>query len=477
MREILLLEDEELAQIHRTSLRILGETGLIVAHRGALGLLHEHGARVDRDQQRAWLPEELVTQALSTVPSSFTLTGSAPEHDVLLADNGRIHGRPSVGPDFVVDPGALSHQPALVKDTEDWIKLVNRLPNVHIVCCPYPRDVPLASRDVLVVERTLELSPKPVAISHYSANALRWSLELIAMLPERDAGCRLLVFVSCNSPLTFTQGQVDILLAAAEHHVPVAINSAPLAGATAPYTMAGVIAQTNAEVLAGLVLAQLAQPGAPMVWSPLPLILDMRSTAVSVGYAEVGLLLAASVQLGKFYRLPSQCLGLATDAVIPDAQASMEKILVTYASLLAHPSLVGGVGSLSASNVASTEQLILDNDALGGLFHALKGIRVDSDSLAWEVIDRVGPGGHFLAEQHTLDHLRYEYQLSHMANRLAPDAWASAGGLDLRARAAQRVRELLAAPVEPAVPEGLAQEMRRVLRHAQAEISGETAAG
>jgi trimethylamine--corrinoid protein Co-methyltransferase len=471
MKAIFVLEDEELARIHSTSLRILGETGIKVAHESAMRLLQERGARVDLERQRAWFPEELVDQALSTVPKTFNLAGSDPEHDVTLGNDGRMHARPVVGADFVVTPGASHHRAATLEDTENWIKLVSGLPNIHLNGCPYPTDVPPGGRDVVVVERVLELSAKPVLISHYSAAGLRWSLELMATLPDRGAGSRLLIYVSCNSPLTWTRSEVDLLLAAGQHRVPVGLNTAPLAGATAPYTMAGLAAQMNAELLAGVTLAQVAHPGAPLLWSPLPLVLDMRSTAASGGYAEMGLLMAAFVQLGKFYHLPTHCLGMVTDAVIPDAQASLEKVLVSYAALLARPNLVGGVGGLSAYNVASMEQLVLDSDLLGGVFHTLEGIHLSRDSLAWDVIDRVGPEGHFLEDRHTLKHLRREYYFSQMANRLSADTWVSAGGLDLRARAAERVCKLLAEPVEPAVPEDVAREMRRLVQHAQKELA------
>jgi len=473
MREIFLLEDEELAQIHRASLRILEKTGMVVAHQGALQLLQEHGARVDWEQQLAWFSEELVSQALASVPAAFILAGGNPEHDVPLGKNGRIHARAAVGADFVVDPGAARHRPATLRDTENWIRLINQLPNVHVVGCPYPGDGPAVGRDLLVVERVLELSRKPLLISHYSSAALRWSLELAAMLPRRDSS-RLMVFVSCNSPFTYSQSQTDILLTAARHRVPIAINTAPLAGATAPYSRAGLLAQMNAELLAGVALAQLAQPGAPVIWSPLPLVLDMRTMGAASGYAENGLLMAAFVQLGKFYRIPTHCLGLTTDAVAPDAQASQEKILGAYPAMLARPSLVGGAGGLSSYEVVSMEQLVLDSDALGGLFHALEGIPLDNDALAYDAIQRVGPGGHFLEDDHTMRYLRREYYRSHIANRMAPETWASDGGLELRDRAAGRVRKLLAAPVEPAVPEDLAQEMRRVVKRAQEELAATT---
>jgi trimethylamine--corrinoid protein Co-methyltransferase len=470
VREIFILADEELARIHRTSLRVLGETGIVVAHEEALRLLQEHGARVDRDQQRAWIPEVLVTQALSTVAGAFTLAGSDPAHDVTLALNGPLHGRPLVGADFVVDPGATCHRPATLQDVEEWIRLADRLPNMHVNCGPYPTDVPGEIRDLLHVERVFEMSHKPVLVSHYSGAALRWSLELMRMLPDRGSP-RLMVYVSCNSPLYFTPAQVEILLTAAEHKVPIVINSAALAGATAPYTLAGIAAQMNAEMLTGVVLAQLAQPGAPMLWSPLPLIFDMRTTASASGYAKNGLLTAAFVQLGKFYCLPTQCIGLVTDAVIPDAQAGLEKIMGSYASMLARPSIVGGAGGLSAFIAASKEQLVLDDDILGGMFRVVEGIGLDEDALARDAINRVGPRGQFLDDQHTLDYLRREYYFSQTANRLGAEAWASAGSPDVRARATKRARELLAAPLELAVSEDIAREMRRILQRAQADLT------
>jgi len=471
MREIHLLEDEELDQIHATVVRILGETGIAVRHEGALQRVQEYGARVDRDQQRVWFSEDVISKALSKAPQTFTLAGADPSHDVHLGSNGWPYARPAVGGDYVVDPGATRHRRATLQDVEQWITLVRRLPSVHINGSPYPSDVPAEIRDLLVVERAFELSPKPVIISHYSVASLRWAMQLMTTLPERDAGCRLLPLISCNSPLTYTRQQVEVLLTAAENGVPIAINTAPLAGATAPYTLAGFVAQAAAELLTGVILAQSARPGAPMIWSPLPFVFDMRATAASGGYAEVSLMLAALVQLGQFYQLPTQSISLVTDAVIPDAQAGLEKVQASYLALLAHPDLVGGMGCLSGYEAASMEQLVLDSDILGGLFHAMEGLCIDDETLAWDVIDQVGPGGNYLGERHTLRHLRREYYFSQTANRLAPEAWAEAGAHDVRARASEQVRKLLAEPAGPVVPEDVIRELRRVLDYAQEDLT------
>ncbi len=478
MRELLLIEEKELAQIHRTSLRILCETGLVIDYERALRILQEHGARVDWNQKRARFTEDMIGQAVSTIPDTFTLAGSDQTRDVTLALHGRMHGRCVVGADFVVDPrdlpgvdpGAPRHRPATLRDVEEWVRLADRLPNIHIVSGPYPNDVPETIRDLSLVERALEFSRKPVFVSHYSDAALRWSLKLMSALPDRGRS-RLIVYVSCNSPLYFTQPQVEILLTAAEHKVPVAINSAALAGANAPYTLAGLAAQLNAELLAGVTLAQLAHPGAPMLWSPLLLVFDMRTTGAASGYAENALLFAALAQLGKSYRMPTHCLGLVTDAVIPDAQAGLEKGWVPALAMLARPSLLGGAGGLASYMVASVEQLILDNDILGGLFRVQDGLQVDDDTLAYEVVNRVGPRGQFLDDPHTLRYLRREYYLSQTANRLGPEAWAAAGSLDARARAAERIRSLMASPAEPAAPDDTVREMRRILQAAQADLA------
>lgn len=172
MREIHLLEDGELAQIRSTVLRILGQTGIVIRHQGALQRLRQHGAWVDDDQQRVRFPEKLADQALSTVPPTFTLGGADPDYDVHLGRNGWLYARSAVGGDYVVDLGASRHRRATLKDVEQWITLVRRLPTVHLGS-PYPSDVPAQVRDLLVVERSLELSPKPVIISFCSAAALR----------------------------------------------------------------------------------------------------------------------------------------------------------------------------------------------------------------------------------------------------------------------------------------------------------------
>ena len=248
-------------------------------------------------------------------------------------------------------------------------------------------------------------------------------------------------------------------MVSAEIGIPVCFNSSAVSGVTAPVTLAGAVVQINAEMMAALTIIQLHRPGAAVVYAAHPMAMDMKTGMSSISTAEVGLMSAACVDLGRYYGLPTSANGLCTDTCAPDPMATLEKWACGYLPAMAGANVNAGAGSLACVGSVSLEQLVIDDDLYGHLHRHGQGIEVDEESLATEVIDAVGPGRAFLMEDHTLAHFRTEHYSSPLANRLNAPAWEAAGGADVVDRAAEKVRAILAQPMKSFLTEEQTREI------------------
>ena len=278
-----------------------------------------------------------------------------------------------------------------------------------------------------------------------------------------------MVFSSCNSPLIYSEGQMDALFAAVEYGLPVMVNSSAVTGATAPVTLAGTLVVMNAEILAGIVVAQLVRPGAEVIYAGHPILLDMRTSIASCGQAEAGLLAAALVELGRSYHIPTASNGLTTDSHACDEQAAVEKMITGYQAVMSGAALNGGAGSLGSVGTASLEQLVVDDDVYGRIFRMYEGFKVDSETLAWDVIATVGPKGHYLEHPHTLEHMRRELRYSKLANHVNPEVWMKGGAPDAVDLAAARVKAILGRKLEPRFEPKVLAELDHIATVAERE--------
>ncbi len=255
--------------------------------------------------------------------------------------------------------------------------------------------------------------------------------------------------VSCPivSPLRFGADNSGVVIAAARAGMPVQAVTNPQAGATAPASLAGTLVQGVAESLATLILVNLAVPGHPMIFGNWGIVFDLKSGVYTVGGGEQALLAAASVQISNFYDLPSGVMAGGSDSKLPDNQAGYEKALATVLAGLAGANFVCECGGMLASLLpCSFESLVIDDEMLGAVQRAVRGIEVTDETLSLEVIEEVVNGsGHFLDHPQTLALMETEYVYPTLADRSSPEEWEEKGRQDMRARARGRVRELLAA--------------------------------
>jgi trimethylamine--corrinoid protein Co-methyltransferase len=237
----------------------------------------------------------------------------------------------------------------------------------------------------------------------------------------------LAILVDPISPLLLSNDVVDKILFCARKGIPQICFSAPQSGSTAPATLAGTIVEASAESLAGIVLAQATNHGAPVIYGGFPTVMDMRTTIFSYGAPEMSLMSAAMASLSHYYRLP--CFGTAgcSDSKLPDSQAAAEATYSCFSSSLSGSNMIHDSGLLDHGSMVSPAFMVLVSEILEMIKHYMRGIPINDDTLALEIIHKVGPGGHFIAEKHTVDHHR-EVWYSNLFDRSLYDTWLERGG-------------------------------------------------
>jgi len=325
-----LLSEKEIEQIHKASLKILRQTGIKSKNKEILSLFSKIGAKVNFEQGRIKFSPTLVEDALNKAPSKVILCGREEKNDLILEDK-RVYCGTGGAALNVLDLETGKKREAVLKDIANIAKLVDALDNIHFFIRPVvARDVPREFLDVNKYYAALSNTSKHVMGSAYSVES---ALKVISIAEEIAGGGEklrerpIISFITSwmKSPLQLDDSITSILIKIAEEGIPVALSAAPMAGSTSPVTLAGTLAQVNAEQLSGIVLTQSINPGAPVIYGAIPTVTDMRTMAFLGGAIELGILDAACAQLAQYYNLPFYAWGGLTDSKIPDIQAGYEK--------------------------------------------------------------------------------------------------------------------------------------------------------
>lgn len=462
------LTDDQIMRVHQASLSILARTGVQVEGAEALRLFREAGSSVDGNRVR--LSQSLIEDMVERAPSRLVLAGRDPKNDLIL-EGSRVHIGTGGAALQVLDMDTGKVRQAVLRDVADMARIVDALDNIHFYLLPiYPTDLPKEIVEINKYYAALAHTTKHVQAGIYTVQGIRDVVEMcqkisggVSSTPEQAAELLrrrpLVSFITSwmVSPLKFDTGITELLLEVCRQRMPVVLSAAPMAGSTAPVTLAGMLAQLNAEQLAGLALTQLAQPGCPVLIGPIPATADMRSGKYLGGSIEFGLANAAITQMAHFYQLPVYNSAGMTESKLPDIQAGIEKTQSALQVALAGSNFIHhAAGMLEDMSTIAYEQFVIDNDMLGMVMRAVRGIEVNDETLALEAIDRVGPGGHYLMDRHTLSHMRTElYAPSAVIDRQGREMWEAAGAADAWTRAKTIARRILAEhrpePLDPAV--------------------------
>lgn len=464
------LEPEEVTRIDEGSRRVLAETGVRCASVKALEIFAAAGAKVDKGVRRVRIPGPLLDRALGTCSNHFRLWDRGGNACIDLMD-GQVRGHNVGGCVRIYDGRQGTVRDATEQDLEELTVLIDGLENIH-VCRPvvYPREFPTQLRDIFTAATMLQHTDKPYGVTAYSPENLSHILELLCAVAGGLENLKAKPFiwgsVCPDSPLSYSESTADMLVRYAEVGLPVAISGGDICGGTSPVTLAGTLVQQNAEFLGGLVLAQIVRPGTEVKYTTRPIPMDLRTGTAAFGAIELGMMASAIVQLAKRYRVCSDVYGLGTSARQLDEQAGYEKALNGLLVALTGADLVAAAGLLEDALTSSAEQLVIDNEILGMIFRAVKGIEVTAETLGVEVIERVGPGGNYLTEEHTRAFMRREYYQGKLSYRAGSASWEAAGYATVVEAARERVRKIVETRERQALPREVVAEVQRILKQA-----------
>jgi len=458
-----MLPEKDVERINLASLEILEKTGIEIDHPHTLDRLQETGAIVDRRAKRVKFPPDIIESYIRKLPSKVIMAARNPAKDVVLTPDGPTYARPVGGPEYLYDLHSGEYRKITISDVKDWAVLTDALENLHYSMGVYPSDVPLGVRDVYVAATLLENTEKHVQIQPYNARNIELIIEIAAAISgsKKRVTERPLVsmLISSLTPLRYRTEDVEMLMTCGKHGIPVMLNSSPISGATGPVTLVGTLALLNAEILAANTLLQSAYPGSPGVYEIRHQALDMRTALNSMGRVEVGMITAMGVQLAKKNGFIADAF-IQGDAITTGVQITMEKTLQAILGGLAGANIIAGAGLLERTLSTSFIELVIDNDLMGMVFRILRGVRVDEERLAVNVIKDIGPGGHFLDSDHTLKYFKDEYYQPVLSSTESRHTWISKGSKGV----VDNAREATIKILKEHTPKILNKETRREIQ-------------
>ena len=461
-----MLSREQCAAVHRASLEILRRTGVRVYHDEALGLLGQTDATI-KDGNKVYLPPGLVKWALAQAPSRIVLCERGSSQVAARLEGMQVSFGPGSDCPNYLDPCTGEHRLFTAADVVDCIHVVDALPEMNFcMSMGIPSDLEAISPYRHQFALMLEHTTKPIVfISEDRADC-----EAIAAMAATAAGGMeqlrlnptLLGYSQITSPLKHSETALGKLLYMAEQALPTVHMPSPMMGGTAPVTMAGALALGNAEVLSGLVIHQLKRPGAPFVYGIGQHHMDMRTTISVYGAPEFELARVAIAEMARFYNLPHWGYAGHTDSCIMDEQAASDATSSVLVALLSGQHLAHDVGYLEAGLTTSPEMVVFTAEIISMMRRFVAGMSLDAESMALDVIHKVGTEGDFLTTDHTFDHFRELWQPS-LFSRQRMDGWVAEGSKRLGERLREKTVSIMKEHHPEPLPGGVREEIAYIL--------------
>ena len=479
------LTEEEIEAIYYSALSVLYETGVRVYEPEGVELAYSGGAIVeDKDEKSALvkMPPWMVDKALATLPRKVVVTGPDRKHKMELYKNQIYFGAGSDTP-FTIDPYTRERRRATYQDVKNFAKVAQALPNIDFhMSLGIVQDTAVGTYDRWQYLAMLEGTTKPINITAVDLDGVRDQLEMayirVGGKEEWKKGPIFSLYIEPVSPLSHSQEVVQKLLFAADNDIPFVYTPCPLAGATAPCTLAGTAVQALTESLFGIVLSQLRKPGASLIIGGLMSNMDMRTTVYCYGSPEMALLSAAYTQITKWLEVPEYETCGCSDAKLFDEQAAMEATINTTTAALIGGNMIHDVGYLEQGLNSSMEMMVATDEIIDRVRRIMRGIPVNDETRALDVMEDVGPGGHYLEHDHTYERFKDEIWRPKLTDRLNWENWERAGSKAYRERVHERVIEILETETEPLLDEAMYKELHRICeladeRHKDEELDVE----
>jgi trimethylamine--corrinoid protein Co-methyltransferase len=472
------LSQQEVARIHSASMEVLATVGIKVDYGTVRDLFRGAGAEVDDDQGCVRIPEALVRRALEQAPEQFTLYGS--DADFLMeVGGGEVHFAGLGTPTDIIDSDTGERRPSTMADVVRHIQLIDGCQHIHNSQMDvWPNDIPMTTIHAEAIWAWAHHSRKPFGMGCYgylpTLDMMRMMALAVGGKEELRQRPRFFAICSVGSPLQMLQMQAEGLLICADYGQPLAMSPEAIAGATAPVTLAGLLVQQNANILAHVTLAQIFRPGTPVLYGTVSTIANMRLGTVALGAVETGLVSAAAAQLARHYGLPCRSVGGTTESKLEDVQAGLERTTTLLQAVLAGVDFITCGGTLDSTMLESEALLVLDDELCGAALRIARGIEVDDDTLALDAIKEVGFSGHYLDHEETARRFRDEHFIPDLLPREPYDTWQMGGAHSALDHARERVSRILAdhepRELDPAVERDLDAYRRQVAQRPMEEF-------
>jgi trimethylamine--corrinoid protein Co-methyltransferase len=461
-----ILSKEQIEKIHEATLEMLEKTGVAFRYQPALEVLAKAGCKVEGET--VFFPRKLVEEQVKKAPSQFTLHARNPEKNLTIGGDNMVFS-PGYGAPFITDLDKGKRK-GTMEDYENLTKLAGASPYQDLTggILVEPNDVPYDRRHVEMVYACIKNSDKCFMGSSYGEKNAKDIVEMASILfgsewdlVEKPA---LITLINSITPLIFDDRMLGALMEYARTGQAVVVTSLAMAGATSPATLAGTLVVQNAEVLSGIVLTQLIREGTPVVYGSASSVTEMSNGSLTIGAPEMAIIANVSAQIAKYYGLPCRGGGAITDTKVPDAQAgyeSMMNLLMANASGINF--VLHSAGILESYNVMSYEKFIIDDEICGMVKRIRKGLDINPDSLALDIISQVGPGGHFLDQEHTLINFRKEFYRPNLSNRVTFDEWKNNGSLQAMEIANKKFKTIIENYEAPELPADIDKDLRKYI--------------
>ncbi|MGD8457748.1 MAG: trimethylamine methyltransferase family protein [Anaerolineales bacterium] len=468
MVKLSVLTDEDIEQIHTATLRILNETGVNLTNAEAKEALTSVGARVEDD--RLFFPPDMVEREISKCPSKVKIRGR--EGDPVCLGDGTLHWHNLGGARDVYEPKTSQIRKATLQDVKDSAKLLDALESATTIT-PFftPQDVPGDLMSLAMYRYSIPNTTKPLqGPGVQNGEEVKIAVDMAAVIgPPKEI---LSLSISNVSPLIFPDDHVDAIIEIARQGIAFGPLPCPIAGATAPFSLAGSIAQQNAEVITAIILAQVIQPGLPIIYCGRLAMMEPR-TGISVwGGVEMGLASAATVQVGHRYGLPVNVYGLSTNSHVLDIQNGYERALNAVMPAMAGADELSGIGEMAAGVTGSYAQMVCDNEIAASVIRLRRGFSVNNHALGVEVIAEVmNSSRNFLGQKHSIEFMRAgEILFTKLAERGAWDSWDREGRIGMGERAQAEAERLISEHEVSSLSKKQEQELDELMKKAAEKL-------
>jgi trimethylamine--corrinoid protein Co-methyltransferase len=494
--QIQVLSPEEKKLIHEESMRILEEVGIRFPSERALDILEKGGAKIDREKQIAYISRQMVDAALKAAPREVTLAGRVPENDFRM---------PSAFTGYVMDGCGMSmidletgeRRPSELKDLADAARVFDEMDLGYVYWPPVsPLDVPAGARSIAATAAGFQNCGKHIQDEMKTAEEIPYVMELIKAVQgggtppagrvtrggavtespsagKLSAGKDIYSVVYCTvSPLCHDKDMLEANIELCKYRVPIVALPMPAALTTGPASLYSNVALSSAETLSALVMFELAEPGVPLIYASSIGVASPRSGLFQFGMPETIVQLAAIVEMGKYYGLPTMISGCATDAKRYGGQTMMEKMAATLPLVMEKPDIFVGYGMYECSTTLSLSQIIIDNMVAGFCRKVHEGIEISPETDFFEDIKSVGHGGHYLKQKSTRAAARSgAFFSSDLLDKGSYDEWVWLGSRDLEETAREKARQILASERKNPLPRDAEKTIYEIVEEAKAKLS------